>query len=278
MRLLLLTGMTGAGKNLALKMLEDNGYESLENIPHTFLDAIASSTDQNRNIAVGVSPSGTGFIPESFMKTVQSLRKKSDVDFKLIFMDSDDDIIMGRLRQIGENHPVLTDRSIRDGIKHERQQTVSLRKEADMVIDTSEYEDIDMRKFISTHFSQVKRDLSVVVTSFAFKHGIPRDADYMFDVRFLQNPHYIPALKALTGLDKEVAKYIEGDPEFDRFFQNMSDMLLTVLPRQAPKKHNMMVAVGCTGGRHRSVYVAEKLYDIFDDNGYQATIRHRDIL
>ncbi|MGE3713586.1 MAG: RNase adapter RapZ [Alphaproteobacteria bacterium] len=278
MKLLLLTGMTGAGRSLSLKMLEDSGYEVLETIPHAFLEAIVNSAGQKRSLAVGVHAGSKDFTPESFMKTVESLRNCDGLEFKLIYMDSDDDIIISRLEQIGEKHPIVADRSIRDGIKFERQLMAKVKEAADVVIDTSEYEDIDLRQFIATHFSDVKRKLSVVVTSFAFKHGIPRDADFMFDARFLQNPHYIPRLKAMTGLDDEVAKYIEQDPEFDAFYSHMLQMLVTVLPRQAPKKHNVTIAVGCTGGRHRSVYVVEKLGEMLEEKGYPVTVRHRDLL
>lgn len=278
MRLLIVTGMSGSGKSVTLKMLEDCGYESLDNIPHAFLNAIAGTVDQNRYLAVGANVSGKDFSPKAFIETIETLKQNPSVDCSVVFVNSDDDVLIQRLEKQANHHPILPDRTLRDGVKYERELLAPLRDMADLVIDTSDYQDLDLRKFISSHFARVEKSMSVVVTSFSFRRGVPREADFMFDVRMLQNPHYVPELKALTGLEQEVGVYIEDDPDFQRYYEQIHQLMHTVLPRQVQRKQIVTVAIGCTGGRHRSVHVAQKLGRVLKDEGFNTIIRHRDII
>ncbi|MEQ1706146.1 MAG: RNase adapter RapZ, partial [Rickettsiales bacterium] len=161
---------------------------------------------------------------------------------------------------------------------HERALISKLKEKADLLIDTSETEVADLRNIIISHFAQNERTLSVVLTSFSFKLGIPREADMLFDVRFLRNPHYDSGLRQLTGLDAEVGKYIESDIDFANFFKNMTTLISQLLPRYLEEgKNYLTIAIGCTGGRHRSVYTVQKLGNFLEQAGYNITTRHRDL-
>lgn len=282
MKLVLMTGMTGAGKSHALKTLEGLGYETLDNIPPVFLQAIAGSAAQRRSLAVGVDACSDGFSVQEFLKFVEPLRTNPGLEFRMAFLDSDDDVLARRLADAGRSHPLLPDRKVADGIRHERQLIGALRDAADMVIDTSDYEGMELRSFIASHFSREKKQRSLVVTSFSFKRGVPREADFLFDVRFLKNPHYEPDLKALTGTDGKVGAHIETDADFEVFYERVLGVMNVAIPRhmqrENPTRHFITVAFGCTGGRHRSVYVAEKFSAAMMKQGFEVTTRHRDIL
>ncbi|MFO0389992.1 MAG: RNase adapter RapZ [Alphaproteobacteria bacterium] len=282
MKLLLVTGMSAAGKSLAIKSLEDIGHETLDSIPLDFLQAIAGSAAQKRSLAVGVDSSSDEFSVEKFLKVINPIRKNPAIDFKLVFLDCDDHVLSRRLSAEGRGHPLLPDRAIMDGIKHERELITPLRDIADLVVDSSQHEGMEFRHFFASHFGKEKQKRSVVLTSFSFKRGVPREADFLFDVRFLKNPHYEPDLTALTGTDERVGRYIETDADFQVFFERLTNFLGIVMPRhinrERANRHIITVAVGCTGGRHRSVFVTEKLGIFMKKEGYEVTVRHRDIV
>ncbi len=282
MKLLLITGMSAAGKSLALKSLEDMRYETLDNIPLDFLQAIAGSAAQKRSLAVGVDTSSDEFSVEKFKKVIDPIRKNAAIDFKLVFLDCDDHVLSRRLSAEGRGHPLLPDRSIMDGIRHEREMLSPLMDMADLVVDSSQHEDMEFRHFFASHFGREKQKRSVVVTSFSFNRGVPREADFLFDVRFLKNPHYEPDMTAMTGLDEKVGQYIETDADFQVFYERLTSFLHLVMPRhinrERANRHIITLAVGCTGGRHRSVFVTEKLGGFMKKQGYEVTVRHRDIL
>lgn len=282
MKLLLVTGMSAAGKSLAIKSLEDIGHETLDSIPLDFLQAIAGSAAQKRSLAVGVDSSSDEFSVEKFLKVIDPIRKNPAIDFKLVFLDCDDHVLSRRLSAEGRGHPLLPDRAIMDGIKHERELITPLRDIADLVVDSSQHEGMEFRHFFASHFGREKQKRSVVLTSFSFKRGVPREADFLFDVRFLKNPHYDPDLTALTGTDERVGRYIETDADFQVFFERLTNFLGIVMPRhinrERANRHIITIAVGCTGGRHRSVFVAEKLGIFMKKEGYEVTVRHRDVI
>lgn len=278
MKLILITGMSGAGKSVALKTLEDCGFEAIDNIPLAFLPSLADGGHGMRNLVVGADIRGRDFSVDHFLETIQSLKAASNIDFSMVFLDSDDEVLRRRFTETRRRHPLAQDRPVLDGILHERGLLGKLRDIASLVIDTSEYEAADLRKVMISHFASEERTLSVVLTSFSFKTGVPRDADMVFDVRFLKNPHYDPALQQLTGLDAKVGAYIESDPDFAAFYTRLSDLLLPLLPRYLEEgKNYLTIAVGCTGGQHRSVYVVEKLGALLNDKGYNVTLRHRNL-
>jgi len=278
MKLVLVTGMSGAGKSLALKTLEDSGFEAIDNIPLAFLPALVASGAHEGHLVVGCDIRGRDFSSEHFIQTISSLRADVDLDFTLLFLDCDDEVLRRRYTETRRRHPLAQDRPVVDGIGHERQLLAPLREIADMVMDTSDYEAAGLRKIITTHFAQAERTLSLVISSFSFKHGLPRDADMVFDVRFLKNPHYDPQLQPLTGLDPRVGAYIESDEGFDGFYARLTGLLVPLLPRYLDEgKSYLTIGIGCTGGRHRSVHVAQKLSRFLEGSGYNVTLRHRDI-
>ncbi|MBY0408066.1 MAG: RNase adapter RapZ [Rickettsiales bacterium] len=278
MKLILVTGMSGAGKSLALKTLEDCGFEAIDNLPLSFLPTLVGSGAGESNLVVGSDIRGRDFSARRFRDTIEALRAKKGLTFTLLFLDSDDEVLRRRYTETRRRHPLAQDRPVMDGIQHERMLLAPVRELADVLIDTSEYEAAGFRQIIGSQFAGEERHLSLIVTSFSFKQGLPRDADMVFDVRFLRNPHYDPELKALTGLDARVGAYVEEDAGFSDFYGRLTGLLTPLLPRYlAEGKSYLTIGIGCTGGRHRSVHVAQKLGAFLENNGYTVTLRHRDI-
>ena len=276
MKLILITGMSGAGKSVALKTLEDCGFEAIDNIPLAFLPSLAES--RAGNLVVGADIRGRDFSVDRFIETISLLKNNPSLDFKMLFLDSDDEVLRRRFTETRRRHPLAQDRPVLDGIHHERSLITKLRDMADKIIDTSEYEAAELRKVITSYFASEERNLSVVLTSFSFKTGIPRDADIVFDVRFLKNPHYDPALQHLTGLDASVGNLIESDRDFASFYAHLTGLILPLLPRYLEEgKNYLTIAIGCTGGQHRSVYLVEKLGAFLCEHGYNVTLRHRNL-
>lgn len=278
MKLVLVTGMSGAGKSVALKTLEDCGFEAIDNIPLALLPAVASSGAVARNLAVGADVRSRDFSIEHFRDAVRPLQDDPSLDFRILFLDSDDEVLRRRYTETRRRHPLALDRPVLDGIQHERQLVEGLRGMASMVIDTSEFQAADLRKAITAEFAREERYLSVVLTSFSFKRGLPREADMVFDVRFLKNPYYDEQLRSLTGMDAAVGKAIESDSGFADFYTRLTGLLTPLLPRYMEEgKHYLTIAIGCTGGRHRSVYLVQKLGGFLHSEGYNVTLRHRDL-
>jgi RNase adapter protein RapZ len=278
MKLVFVTGMSGAGKSIALKTLEDSGFEAIDNLPMTFLPSVVNSGIASKNLAIGSDIRSRDFSIENFTDIISQFKNNPDIDFKILFLDSDDETLRRRFTETRRRHPLALDRTVLDGIHHERALISKLKEKADLLIDTSETEVADLRNIIISHFAQRERTLSVVLTSFSFKRGIPREADMLFDVRFLRNPHYDLALRELTGLDAEVGEYIESDIDFADFFKNMTTLISQLLPRYLEEgKNYLTIAIGCTGGRHRSVYTVQKLGNFLEQAGYNLTLRHRDL-
>ncbi len=278
MKLVLVTGMSGAGKSIALKTLEDSGFEAIDNLPLAFLPSVINSGIASKNLAIGSDIRSRDFSIENFIDVISEFKNNPDIDFKILFLDSDDETLRRRFTETRRRHPLALDRTVLDGIHHERALISKLKEKADLLIDTSETEVADLRNIIISHFAQNERTLSVVLTSFSFKLGIPREADMLFDVRFLRNPHYDSGLRQLTGLDAEVGKYIESDIDFANFFKNVTTLISQLLPRYLEEgKNYLTIAIGCTGGRHRSVYTVQKLGNFLEQAGYNITTRHRDL-
>jgi UPF0042 nucleotide-binding protein len=277
MKLVLITGMSGAGKGVALKTLEDSGFEAIDNLPLAYLRDIAESSARSGNLAVTLDIRSRDFSAGAFILTINKIKKIPDFELSLLFLDCDDEVLRRRYTETRRRHPLAEDRSVMDGISRERKLIEKLRVAADMVLDTSETEAAALRTIISAHFAADARSFSLAVTSFSFKRGVPREADMVFDVRFLKNPYYDPDLKKLTGFAPVVGKYIETDEGYAPFMQRLQDFLLPLLPRyQQEGKRYLTIAIGCTGGRHRSVYVVERLGEIIKNLGYTVDVRHRE--
>jgi RNase adapter protein RapZ len=276
---LLVTGMSGAGRSTALKILEDMGYEVFDNLPLSLVPAlIENGAADALAIAVGADTRTRGFAAESMLETLDSLARGRASRLRMVFVDCDDDRLERRYTETRRPHPLAGDRPIMDGIRLERQALSPLRDRADLLIDTSLLTAVDLKRLLTGHFALEQSGLRVFVTSFAYRRGIPRDADLIFDVRFLDNPHYIPALRPLTGRDPAVAAHIERDPDCGPFFSRLWRLLDPLLPRyETEGKTYLTIGIGCTGGRHRSVYVAERLTARLREAGRHAEVAHRDL-
>lgn len=281
-RVLLITGMSGAGKSSALKALEDMGYETVDNAPLPLLGSLVPRGRRRadaRPLAIGIDIRTRDFGAAMLIGEIGKLIKRPGIDVRLAFMDCDDDVLTRRYTETRHRHPLAEDRPLADGIRHERRLLAPLIEEADVVIDTSDMTLADLKRVLEGHF-QVDQGhgLGVFVTSFSYKKGLPREADLVFDVRFLRNPHYEPKLKDLTGKERAVGDYIRRDKDYAGFMARLEKLLKPLLPRYAGEgKSYLTIAVGCTGGRHRSVFVAERLARWLAAEGERVQVHHRDM-
>ncbi len=279
-RVLLVTGMSGAGKSSALKALEDMGYEAVDNLPLSLLAHLAKPRrGHHRPLAIGVDVRTRDFGVGPFLDELEELISNRALDVRVLFLDCDDEALRRRFTETRRRHPLARDRPVTDGIRLERGRLERLRDQADTVIDTTDYTGADLKRWMQEHFSPDRQPgVAIFVTSFAYGRGLPREADLVFDARFLSNPHYVDELRLLTGRDAPVAEFIRADPGFARFFDSVTGLLEPLLSRfEHEGKSNLTIAVGCTGGRHRSVFVAERLADWLADHGQRVSLRHRDL-
>ena len=277
--LLLVTGLSGAGKSTALAALEDLGYEVVDNLPLRLLRTLLDGSSENATLAIGTDSRTVGFSSELLLSEINELKQVSSINVTLIFLTCDTDVLHLRFTETRRRHPLAIDRPVTDGILHERQLMRPLLDRADHVIDTSHLNAIDLRVLVDGSFSLTDEPpFTISITSFAFRQGLPRESDLVLDVRFLTNPHYVERLRERTGLDKDVAKYVESDPDFTGFFMRLSRMIIPLLPRYAAEgKRYLTIAIGCTGGRHRSVVVAEHLAKYLIEANFPVQVRHRDL-
>jgi UPF0042 nucleotide-binding protein len=277
---LLITGLSGAGHSTALKLLEDIGYEAVDNVPLALLSGLTrTGNGLERPLAICVDSRTRDFTPELLIERLERLSADPGLAVKLVFLDCSDEILRRRFTETRRRHPLALDRPVDDGIRRERLLLMPLLERADIVIDTSDCSIADLRRRLQGEFTLERpAGVTVVVTSFAYRYGLPREADLVFDVRFLENPHYVDALRPLTGKSDAVAQFLEADPAFDPFFAALTNLLEPLLPRfEREGKSYLTIAVGCTGGRHRSVYVAERLTAWLRGQGKLVSLRHRDL-
>jgi UPF0042 nucleotide-binding protein len=279
-RVLLVTGMSGAGRSTALKTLEDMGYEAFDNLPLSLVPAlIESAAPDARAIAVGADLRTRGFAIESMLEPLDAVVGRTGRALEVLFIDCDDERLQRRYTESRRPHPLAGDRPVTDGIRLERRVVSALRDRADLVIDTSNLSAADLKRLLTGHFALATGGLRLFVTSFAYRHGIPRDADLIFDVRFLDNPHYVPELRHLTGRDPAVAAHIKQDSDLSPFLAGLWRLLQPLLPRyEREGKIYLTIGIGCTGGRHRSVYVAERLAAQLAAAGLRVELAHRDLV
>jgi RNase adaptor protein for sRNA GlmZ degradation len=278
--IVLITGMSGAGRTSSLKMLEDLGYEAVDNLPLTLLPGLVGHSGiRSQPIAVGIDVRTRGFAVVNVLGELAKLVSDRGLDVRLVFVDCDDEALARRYTETRRRHPLAGDRPVMDGIRLERELVSPLRARADLVIDTSVSKPADLKRILAGHFALDDRPgLQLFVTSFSFRQGLPREADLVFDVRFLDNPYYDPALRELTGLDPAVGARVAADPGFEAFFTSLTGLLQPLLPRYDREgKSYLTIAIGCTGGRHRSVYTAERLGLWLRAEGQVVTVAHRDI-
>ncbi|WP_225768083.1 RNase adapter RapZ [Inquilinus sp. Marseille-Q2685] len=277
-RLVLVTGLSGAGHSTSLKTLEDLGHEAIDNLPIALLGPLVDHAE-GRPMAVTIDTRTRGFSVEALEAEIAALRARGDVDVRLLFVDADDEVLQRRYTETRRRHPLAIDRPVADGIRRERLELYPLRLLADVVVDTSLTSPQDLRRLIEGHFGlDTTPGLYVTVMSFSFKRGLPREADLVFDVRFLDNPHWVPDLRPQTGQDPAVQAMIRRDAQFDPFMASLFGLLEPLLPRYNREgKSYLTIAVGCTGGKHRSVFVAETLAAWLDGQGYRRGLVHRDM-
>jgi len=283
-RILFVTGMSGSGKKTALKALEDMGWETVDNLPVSLLDRLLAATppegsaDGQRPLALGIDSRTRDFDSVRIVERARSLHEGGR-DTSILFMDCSGVEITRRYSETRSRHPLAQDRQIEDGIVYERTLLAPLREAADDLIDTTDCTTNQLQSLLRDRFGESTRGgLTLTVMSFAFSRGVPREADLMFDMRFLRNPHWVPELRPRSGLDPEVAAYIAEDPAYADAGTRITDLLVTLLPRyEAEGKNYITVAIGCTGGKHRSVHFAELLAIRLRDAGFSPTVRHRDL-
>jgi UPF0042 nucleotide-binding protein len=258
----LVTGLSGAGKQSMLRALEDLGYETVDNPPLTMIEEMVTRSE--RKLAVGVDARTRGFDADRVLDALARLRANPALRPELVYMTADETALLRRYTETRRRHPLAPHGRVIDGILEERALTATLRDAADLLLDTTDLPVGSMRALVERHFGADNAAslplMAVTLISFAYPLGLPRDADLVFDARFLRNPHYDPILRPRTGLDPEVAAYVEADPDYAAFLDQVTELLELLLPRfvQEGKKY-ATIAVGCTGGRHRSVHIVERL-------------------
>lgn len=295
-RLLVVTGLSGAGKLSILRVLEDLGYEVIDNPPLSMIEGLVDSAPgennasrggaaaADRRIAVGVHARNRSFDAGAVLDMLARLRRHPAVSVELIYAWADETVLQRRYTETRRRHPLSPHGRVADGVAAEQALTALLREAADFVVDTSELPTPGLRRLIEQHYgagapSDSQSGLAVLLLSFAFPVGLPRESDMVFDARFLRNPHYIEELRHRTGKDPAVAAYVEEDPDYRGFFDRLTGLLGLVLPRfvQEGKKY-ATIAVGCTGGRHRSVHIIEQLASHLTQAGWRVTTTHRELL
>lgn len=261
-RVLLVTGLSGAGKSSILRILEDLGYEVIDNPPLHLLDALVSRSDQP--LAIGVDVRTRGFESQAVLDALGRLRTRPDCHAELLYATAETDILLRRYTATRRRHPLDNSPDTAPGLAHNIEQETRLlaplRAHADLVIDTSDLPPPDLRRLIESRFGRMAEgeNLTVTLMSFAYPAGLPREADMVFDARFLRNPHYDPDLKPLTGLDSVVQNYVRQDPDYEAFLDHILALLRLVLPRFVTEgKKHATIAIGCSGGQHRSVTLIE---------------------
>lgn len=277
---LVVTGMSGAGRSTAAKILEDVGYAVIDNLPPSLLGLVADAHDlpqTHKHLAVVIDSRGglpTGELREAIIEL-----EREGILTRIVFLDADDNVIVSRYEENRRPHPLGLD-TIGEAIEAERELLSELREMADVVIDTSNLNVHALRERLEAQFSEdeMERPMRVSIRSFGFKHGVPRDTDLVFDVRFLPNPHWVPELRDLRGVHQPVSEYVLGSEGAGEFVDRIDDLLGFLIPRfQAEGKSYLSIAIGCTGGHHRSVAIAEELRQRLTAHGVNASVRHRDI-
>jgi len=278
-QIILVTGMSGAGRTSTLHIFEDIGFEAVDNLPLSLLSDLVRGAASGRALAIGVDIRTRDFAGDAFARELRYLRTIGAGTVTTIFLDCDDDVLVKRYTETRRRHPLANDRPLADGIELERRLLEAIRKRADLLIDTSQSTPWHLKRQLTARFGSASAiGLSICITSFSYRRGLPREADLVFDVRFLRNPHYQSTLRPLTGLDSHVGNYIEEDEDFSAFMNNLTSMLALLLPRfEAEGKSYLTVAVGCTGGRHRSVFIAERLKNWLEAKHSNTQLHHRDL-
>ena len=283
MRLVIVTGISGAGKVTALKIFEDNGYYCVDNLPidliESFADILFGQTNEKNKVAIGVDiRSGKNL--EKMSEVLKNMKAKEQ-NYEILFLDCNNNTLIKRFKETRRSHPMGDRDSVENEINEERAKLEFLREQADYIIDTSNLLVKELRGEIEKIFvlNRDYRNLFVTIMSFGFKHGVPADCDLVFDVRFLPNPYYIDELRPKSGNDREVREYVMNNDKAREFLAKLTDMIEFLIPNYVQEgKTQLVIGIGCTGGKHRSVTLANELYEALQKNdNYGIRIEHRDI-
>jgi len=281
MRFLIITGMSGAGKTQVMHSLEDMGYYCIDNLPVAFLLPFAkmcnSEKEKFQNVAVVTDIRGGEELLE--IDTVLNSMKENKIPYEILFLEADENVIVTRYKETRRKHPLSPEGSIEKGILIERDKLSFLRGHATRIIDTSVLLTRELKQMIRELYGEENKDyFKIQVQSFGFKYGIPRDADLVFDVRFLPNPFYVSELKEHTGLEKSVADFVLKYPQTKEFISKLEDMLQMLIPHYIEEgKTDLVIGIGCTGGKHRSVTIANQISDRLQHKNFKSIVRHRDV-
>jgi RNase adapter protein RapZ len=280
-RFVILSGLSGAGKSIALKALQDTGFFCVDNLPPALIPRFVELCHQTetdiKKIALGIDIREGDFLPD-FLKEFEELRK-NDLQAELIFLDANDDVLVRRHSETRRKHPLVDGISIADAIKLEREKLEPLREKADKIIDTSGYTLHELREVIGSFFYETgEKKMNISIVTFGYKYGVPYNIDLLFDIRFLPNPHFVDELRKLTGLDKKVVDYVQGSEISKKFLKLLLNFIEFLIPQyEYEGKTYLTIAIGCTGGRHRSVAIGEEVARFVKNLGYSPMMTHRDI-
>ena len=279
-QLVILTGLSGSGKDSTLKTFEDLGYYCVDNLPVSLIPAFSELYVEGVGEIERAALLVDAREGEQLERLPQIYRKlRAERPATLVFIEASDEVLQRRFSETRRPHPIGGDSSIADGIRLERRRMAPIRRLADVIIDTSHFNVHELRQFVNHRFENPqKRPLLISVVSFGFRYGIPSDADLVFDVRFLPNPHFVPKLRPYSGKNPRVARYIRSFPQTEQFLHRIESLLLYLIPHYIREgKSYLTIALGCTGGRHRSVMLAEVIRGVLKRKGYSAKVVHRDI-
>jgi len=281
MKFVIITGLSGAGKSQAMKSMEDLGFYCVDNLPPSlipkFADLCFHAQGDIEKIALVIDIRGGKFFNDLF-ESLDAIQKQG-FHYEILFLEASDETLIKRFKETRRNHPLSPEGRIMDGIEAEREKLAELKSKANYIVDTSNLTSVQLKEEIKKIFSEGNKteNLTVSIQSFGFKKGLPLDADLVFDVRFLPNPHYIDTLRDYTGDDLEVRNYVMKWPESIEFVKKLKEMIDFLMPFYIKEgKTQLVIAIGCTGGKHRSVTIANILYETLKEKGHRVTINHRD--
>lgn len=278
-QLVLVTGPSGAGRSTAIKALEDFGYEAIDNLPLSLMERLFQGPLLKRPLALGIDVRNRDFSVAGLLETLALLEGMPEITPEVLYLDCRREVLLRRFSETRRRHPMAPDETPGAGIDREIELLAQIRHRADVLLDTSELSPHGLRAELERHYApNGAQHLALSIQSFSYKRGMPRGLDTAFDCRFLDNPHWTPELRALTGLDGAVAAHIRKDARFEPFFEKLSDLFAMLLPAyQAEGKSHFSIGFGCTGGQHRSVFMTETLAQALAQQGWQVSIRHREL-
>ncbi|MBO9395928.1 RNase adapter RapZ [Shimia sp. R9_1] len=277
--LVLLTGPSGAGRSTAIKALEDVGYETIDNLPLGLLERLLSGQPLRQPMALGLDVRNRDFSPDALLAAMEIARGIPNAAADLLYLDCRAEVLRRRYNETRRSHPMARQEDPTEGIERELSLLSGVRTYADVLIDTSELSPHELRQAVQARFSQLNEQaIGLTIQSFSYKRGLPQGADIVVDCRFLHNPHWQEDLRALDGGDAAVGAYVSEDPGFAPFMERMEQMVEGLLPGYIREgRSHLMIAFGCTGGKHRSVFVTETMAESLANRGWQVSIRHREL-